>query len=215
MFLSKVREKYEQRSIWFGKYCSKLTGNPDIFSIFGTCCGIIAGLLLWKTYFISAVVFMLLSGLADMADGAVARFLNKQHPFGTVFDRVNDRYVEFFVVLGCVGSGRVHPAWAVFSLFGALMTSYTRACAESAGKVKNCAVGLMERQEKAVLLMIGILLEPLLNPHGLVAKSLNPFAYDGGESILILQLLIIIIGFLSHFTVYQRLMYAKKHENEI
>ena len=215
MFLTKVREKYEQRSIWFGKYCSKLSVNPDVFSLLGTGCGIIAGLCLWKAYFFSAVVLMFLSGLADMADGAVARFLNKQHPFGTVFDRVNDRYVEFFVVLGCIGSGRVHAVWAVFTLFGALMTSYTRACAESAGKVKNCAVGLMERQEKAVLLMLGIILEPLFNPQGLAATSLNPFAYRSEEGLLILQLSIIMIGVLSHFTVYQRLLYAKKHEDEI
>ena len=215
MFLSKVRKKYEEKSLVIGKYCAKISTNPNVFTIFGTCCAIIAGILLWHSYFILSIVFILLSGFADMADGAVARFQNIGRPFGTVFDRVNDRYAEFFIVVGCIGSGRVHPAWAIFSLFGALMASYTRACAESAGKVKNCSIGIMERQEKAALLIIGIFLEPLLNSNGLLAESLNPFAYNTQDGILILQFLIILIGILSHFTVYQRLSYAKRHENEL
>lgn len=215
MFLSKVRSQYEQQSKLIGKYLSKFGISPDGFTMLGTCCGLIAGILLWHQYFLWAVLMIVLSGLADMADGAVARFLNRQHPFGTVFDRVNDRYVEFFVAVGYIGSGRVHPAWVMFSLFGALMASYTRACAESAGKVKNCSVGIMERQEKAALVIIGMLLEPVLNPQGLIANSLNPFHYEPAEGILILQILIIVMGIFSHVTVYQRLCHAKQHENEM
>jgi hypothetical protein len=91
------------------------------------------------------------------------------------------------------------------------MASYVRACAESAGQVENCSVGLMERKEKAVLFSIGILLEPLLNPRGLTADSLNPFAYAPSEGILILQLAVILVGILSHFTVYQRSNFARTH----
>lgn len=215
MFLTKIRRQYEEKTLLVGKYFAKISSNPDVFSIANSCLGMLAGVLLWHSYFVSSVIVILLSGLADMADGAVARYFGKQHPFGTVFDRVNDRYVEFFVIVGCIGCGHVHPVWAVFTLFGAVMASYTRACAESAGKVKSCAVGWMERQEKSVLIMIGILLEPLLNPQGLPAVGLHPFPYPLHDGLLILQLLTIIIGGLSHFTVYQRLAYARKHEHEI
>lgn len=215
MFLTKLRKQYEKKSVILGKYLSKLSPNPDIFTLFGTGCGLIAGVLLWHSAFVPAVGFIVLSGLGDMADGAVARFLQKQHPFGTVFDRVNDRYVEFFIAVGCIGSGRVHPAWAIFAVFGAVMASYTRACAESVGKVKTCAVGLMERQEKAFLLTVGILLEPFFNPNGLPASGLHPFPYPLKEGVLILQFLLILVGLFSHLTVYQRLRYARRHENEI
>lgn len=209
------RNIYEQKTLIIGKYCAKLKLSPDSLTFIATFCGLLAAIFLWNAYFVLSSLFILLSGIFDIVDGATARFLNKQHPFGTVFDRVNDRYVEFFIISGCMGTGRVHPFWALFSLFGALMASYIRACAESAGKVKNCSVGLMERKEKAFLLIIGVILEPILNPNGLIAKSLNPFPSDVKEGIFILQICVILVGLFSHYTVYQRLMYAKKHENEI
>jgi phosphatidylglycerophosphate synthase len=94
------------------------------------------------------------------------------------------------------------------------MASYVRACAESAGKVKNCSVGLMERKEKAFLFCIGLLLEPILNPYGLKANSLDPFVSLNSDGILILQFFTILVGLLSHITVYQRLRYTRKHGNK-
>jgi len=213
--LEENRKKYEQKTLILGKYCASLNLSPDILTIMATLWGALAALALWKTHFLLSAFFIILSGLFDVLDGATARYLKQQHPFGTVFDRVNDRYVEFFVILGCIASGRVHPIWAVFSLFGAVMASYVRACAESAGKVRNCSVGLMERKEKAALVLLGIILEPLFNKKGLPAISLNPFIYGLQEGILTLQLSIIVVGIFSHYTVIQRVLYAKKHENEI
>ena len=94
------------------------------------------------------------------------------------------------------------------------MASYVRACAESAGRVRNCSVGMMERKEKAVLFSTGILLEPFLNPQGLPAVSMNPFAYSPSEGILALQLAMILVGVLSHITVYQRADFARTHADQ-
>jgi archaetidylinositol phosphate synthase len=212
--LSRFRGKYEETTLFVGKTCANLTATPNVLTILATCCGVVAAILLWNCYFMLAILFILLSAFGDMADGATARYLKKESSFGTVFDRVNDRYVEFFLAMGCIGSGRVHAFWACFTLFGAVMASYTRACAESVGRVRNCSVGLMERQEKAILFLLGLLLEPVLNQSGRVASSINPFTFSMQDGILILQYSMILQGILSHYTVYQRLVHAKHHANE-
>lgn len=209
-----VRQLYEEKTLFLGKFCAWLKLTPNHLTLGGVIAALISGILLWKHFFFAALFFMVASGICDILDGATARFTKKTNAYGTVLDRLSDRYAEFFFAAGCIASGRVHPIWVLFSLFGALMASYVRACAESAGRVKNCSVGLMERKEKAVLFATGILLEPFLNPQGLTADSMNPFLYSPSEGILALQLALIAVGILSHITVYQRADFARTHADQ-
>ncbi len=210
-----ARQLYEEKTLFLGRLCAKLNLSPNVLTVSGVLAAVVCGILLWQCHFVAALFFLVISGLFDMLDGATARFANMHGPFGTVFDRLSDRYAEFFIAAGCIGSGRVHPVWVLFALFGALMASYVRACAESAGRVRNCSVGLMERKEKALLFSLGMLLEPLFNPDGLSAAGMNPFPYSLSEGVLALQLAMILVGILSNVTVYQRARYARLHENEI
>jgi len=117
--------------------------------------------------------------------------------FGGILDHVSDRYGEFFILAGITLSGAVHPGWGLFALFGMLIASYTRAVAESMGKIENCAVGIMGRLEKFVLIIAGSIIEVYL-PSGTFPK--------GGW----LELALIIVGATSFVTAVQRLLYAKK-----
>jgi phosphatidylglycerophosphate synthase len=128
------------------------------------------------------------SGFVDMLDGAVARATNTATRFGAVYDHVLDRYAEFAILLGIGLGGFVDWIWVVFALFGMVMASFVRAKAESVGGLKSCTVGVAERQEKLILLLIGSFLEPLL-----------PLA---------LPICVVIVGVLSHVTVVQRLRYT-------
>jgi CDP-diacylglycerol--glycerol-3-phosphate 3-phosphatidyltransferase/archaetidylinositol phosphate synthase len=128
------------------------------------------------------------SGLVDMLDGAVARAIGSATRFGAVYDHVLDRYAEFAVLLGIGVGGFVGWVWVLFALFGIVMASYVRAKAESAGGLKSCTVGIAERQEKLILLLVGSVLQPLF-----------PLA---------LLICVFIVGVLSHVTVIQRLHYT-------
>lgn len=134
---------------------------------------------------------LVISGFVDMLDGAVARATRTATRFGAVYDHVLDRYAEFAILLGIGLGGLVDWAWVVFSLFGMVMASFTRAKAESVGGLKSCTVGLAERQEKIILLLVGSLLQPFVS-----------FALLAG---------VITVGLLSHITVIQRLHYTFKH----
>ncbi|MBA2727365.1 MAG: CDP-alcohol phosphatidyltransferase family protein, partial [Parachlamydiaceae bacterium] len=56
--------------------------------------------LLALKYTFLAFAMLLFSGFLDTLDGSMARFKNQTSPFGTVFDIIGDRIVEFSIVLG-------------------------------------------------------------------------------------------------------------------
>ena len=140
---------------------------------------------------------MLLTSLTDMLDGSTARAGNLGTVFGGILDHVADRYGEFFILSGIPLSGAVHPGWGLFALFGMLIASYTRAAAESMGKIENCAVGIMGRLEKFILIIIGSVLEHFY-PSGTWP--------EGGW----LEVALIIVGLTSLITAIQRLVYTYK-----
>lgn len=143
------------------------------------------------------VFWMILCSFMDMLDGSTARAGKMGTVFGGILDHVADRYGEFFILAGITLSGAVHPGWGLFALFAMLIASYTRAAAESIGKIENCAVGMMGRLEKFILIIVGSVLEHFL-PVGTWPQ--------GGW----LELALIIVGVASSITAVQRLIYARR-----
>lgn len=107
-------------------------------------------------------------GLMDTFDGAVARATAKSTPFGAFYDSVTDRLSDG-IILGAI-AWWLRPntrlfALTVVALISAQVISYVRARAESIDL--NCSIGILERAERAILLMAGLilnrwLLEPVL-----------------------------------------------------
>jgi len=173
-------------------------------------------------------VFMVLTVVMDMFDGAVARAAGLSSKFGATFDHTLDRYAEFLFLLGLMvgplgavaipwwiaGDTFIPWFWGYFTLFGMIMASFTRAKAESVGGMESCTVGIAERQEKLILQFAGILL--LLIPSTNIWEDLLtpiPVLFDFFTMLditNILTLCIVIVGILSHITVAQRLAYARK-----
>jgi CDP-diacylglycerol--glycerol-3-phosphate 3-phosphatidyltransferase/archaetidylinositol phosphate synthase len=186
--LGKLREKYQKAMHPVGKAVGRLGLSPNLTSMLSVVVAGLAGLFFFSHSLVWGTIFIALSGALDMIDGAVARATGKASRFGTVLDHVLDRYAEFLMMLGIIGGGYVGWYWGLFSLFGMAMASYTRAKAESVG-VERCEVGLAERQEKLIILMMG---------------AIGSVFYQGA-----LELASIMVGVLSHITVVQRLTYAR------
>jgi len=188
--LGKLREKYQKAMYPVGKAVGRMGLSPNLASLLSVVVAGLAGLFFFSHNLVWGTIFIALSGALDMIDGAVARATGKASRFGTVLDHVLDRYAEFLMMLGIIGGGYVGWYWGLFSLFGMAMASYTRAKAESVG-VERCEVGLAERQEKLIILMMG---------------AIGSVFYQGA-----LELASIIVGLLSHITVVQRLTYARNN----
>jgi len=129
--------------------------TPNVLTSVSLFIGVCAGLFFWKQKWLLAVLAMLLSAFTDMLDGATARAAGNGTRFGSVLDRVSDRFGEFFILMGILLSGAVEPAWVLFAQFGVIIASYTRSAAESVGGLKTCAVGLAGRMEKFIAIIAG------------------------------------------------------------
>lgn len=186
------RKIYEETSTHLGVYCRKLGLTPNILTGLSLVCAAASGYFFWQASLIWGLIFMLLTSLTDMLDGATARAGNMGTVFGGILDHVSDRYGEFFILIGIGVSGLVHPGWAIFALFGMLIASYTRAAAESIGRLPTCAVGWMGRLEKFAVIMVGTVLEKLFPGHYFLAYAL------------------LIVGMTSVITSLQRLLFARK-----
>lgn len=188
--LTRFRDLYERISIPFGKASLSLHLSPDFWTFFSLAAALFAGILIAQGKFVVAILLVLVMNLADMMDGATARAGNLGTAFGTVLDHVSDRYGEFLLIGGIMAGGWVSPSLGLFAASGVVMASYVRAKAESAGGLKNCAVGFAGRQEKLILLYAALLC----------------FQFN---LTLAAQVCIFLMGLLSHITVVQRLTYAR------
>jgi len=186
------RKFYEETSTHLGVYCRKAGLTPNFLTAVSLLCAIASGYLFWQGYLVWGVIFILLTSVTDMLDGATARAGKMGTVFGGILDHVSDRYGEFFILAGIAISGLVHPGFAIFALFGMLIASYTRAAAESIGNLPTCAVGWMGRLEKFLLIMLGAILEK----------------YYPGNYFLTYAL--VIVGVTSVITSIQRLLFARK-----
>ena len=117
-------------------------------------------------------ILVFVTGLLDGVDGAVAKLNNSSSPSGGLTDSVVDKVAETLILFGIVLAfsntslaGLSIPTWVIIALFGWLMTSYTRARAESLG-VKDLDIGLGGRSERLLTLvvfsLIGLVLWGLL-----------------------------------------------------
>jgi len=134
--------------------------KPNILTLIGLFINVFAAVLFANGMFTWAGLVVLFAGIFDMVDGEVARRTGHVTRFGAFFDSVIDRYSDMILFFGLVvwyaKLDRIfYAGLVVISLIGSIMTSYTRARAESL--IPACKVGFLERPERIVLLIIGAL----------------------------------------------------------
>lgn len=134
--------------------------SPNLITVVGCTAGILSGIVLARGEFLRGAIAIAVVGLCDLLDGMVARAKNTQTRFGAFLDSALDRYADMAMFIGLI----IHFAQmnrldylliCCLALVGTVMTSYSRARAESV--IGHCRVGFMERPERIVFLMLGIL----------------------------------------------------------
>jgi len=136
---------------------SALRVRPDTLTVLGWTLSVGSAVLFGLGYARIAGLVMLLGGLFDALDGAVARESNRMSNFGAFLDSTLDRLSEAAIFVGIIffyaSAGRPYEALlAGAAMTFSLLTSYARARAEGLGI--ECQVGLLERAGRVVILSI-------------------------------------------------------------
>ena len=132
--------------------------RPNHLTMVGLGVSILAAGALAQGQLRVGAVLLALAGLFDFFDGSLARLANSVSAFGAFLDSVADRYSDLVVLLGVVlYYHRAADTTGVFltmiALVGTIMTSYTKARAQSIGV--PCEIGLIERPERLIMLIAG------------------------------------------------------------
>lgn len=164
--------------------------TPNIITVIGFIIILGAGALIIYKYFLAAGIVVLVAGLFDMLDGALARATNRITRFGAVLDSTLDRVSEAVLLItllavftqdGLVTESILSGA----ALVGSLLVSYIRARVEGLGV--ECKTGLFTRPERVIILSLGLMLSQF-------------------DKALLITLAV--LTFFSWLTVIERMVYA-------
>ncbi len=166
--LGRYRERVRAWTNPVGRALFRLRLRPNHLTVIGLGVSFLAASAFSTGRTRAAGVLLIAAGLCDFFDGALARVSGQVTPFGAFLDSVIDRYSDLIVLLGIVVffARTPHPRGAIVAmagLIGSMMVSYTKARAESIDV--ECTVGMMERPERMICLIVGALfhlLEPAL-----------------------------------------------------
>lgn len=134
--------------------------TPNAVTLTGFVLTVLSALIIAQGYFFWGGLLLWVAALSDMLDGTLAR-LGNPSTFGAFLDSTLDRYSESATFLALAyyyltqTTARTEPVLIFFILVGSLMVSYTRARAE--GLNVECKAGLLQRPERVVLIIAGLL----------------------------------------------------------
>jgi CDP-diacylglycerol--glycerol-3-phosphate 3-phosphatidyltransferase len=139
--------------------------KPNTLTWAGLVVSFVSAYAIATGHLVIAGILVLISGLFDILDGALARATAQSTRFGAMldstFDRLADAALLFGVALLYLRTGEwVNIVLAFLALVGSFLTSYTRARAEGLGIA--CPVGLFTRAERVIILALGLLLDQVL-----------------------------------------------------
>ena len=161
--------------------------SANLLTILGLITAFFSGILIWFGDFFAAAAVLMLTGILDLFDGAVARSSKTNDAFGGILDSSLDRYGDGFIFFGILlyalrHGNFIYALLSMSALLGAFSISYVRARAEC--DIDLCKVGFWERGERIVYVFFGLFFHNL-------------------------RVVLWVLGIGTHLTFIRRLLYAK------
>ncbi len=199
--IGRIKERFKRAFTPVARVIARSKIPPNALTLLGPLVATFAAWMYLQQQLALALLLLLFSGFVDALDGAVARATGKMTAFGGVLDSVCDRYSDAIVLIGVMLGGWSSTFWGILAIIGSLLVSYARARAEAAG-VEQLGVGIAERPERLITLMVATLLQYLAG----IGMLFPPPSYFG--IIYWLEYGVILIAILAHITVVQRTIAA-------
>lgn len=168
MLDAKIRDFYDHKMKPVGDWLARSGLNPDAISVTGLALQVVVAVAILRDNLLLAGLVAIVAGLADSLDGAVAKARGITSPFGALLDSTLDRISDALLLapiawLYAFPPGAPDPdgswvtALALIALVASFLVSYVKARAEGLGL--TCNVGIIERAERLILVVTGLLLD--------------------------------------------------------
>ncbi len=155
-----IKPVFEETVFPVVKLLNKIGITPNILTVTGLILVGISSFFILKGNFFVGALFLIAGNLCDAIDGVLARRFNKSSTFGAFLDSVIDRISDFLPLIA-IGIFYIKNDYmlilSIYTAFISLMVSYTRARAEGLGI--DCKVGVLERTERSVILILTLLFD--------------------------------------------------------
>jgi CDP-diacylglycerol---glycerol-3-phosphate 3-phosphatidyltransferase len=166
MFDGRWRSQIEAGLKPMGNSLKRSGVSADALTCTGIVMAVAASVAIGSGALQLGLLLVILTGIPDLLDGAVAKASGKATLRGAFFDSVSDRLTDGLLFGGLTwylvaSDGRPWVAMLpVAGYVSASVVSYIRAKADALGF--DARGGLVERAERFVLICVGLLFEPLL-----------------------------------------------------
>jgi CDP-diacylglycerol--glycerol-3-phosphate 3-phosphatidyltransferase len=165
MLDSKIRGAWDAAMRPVGRALGATRISPNAITVLGLLIHAWAAVLIVQGRFVPAGLVLILAALFDAFDGAVAKARGMVTAFGGFLDSTIDRIADALILLAiawrfteAAGPAERELRWvaiaALVALVAGFLVSYVRARAEALGF--ECKVGIAERAERVILLIVGL-----------------------------------------------------------
>ncbi|MDD4662060.1 MAG: CDP-alcohol phosphatidyltransferase family protein [Candidatus Pacebacteria bacterium] len=160
MLTTEIRNFFSGFTTSVGKTLGKMGVSANFVTFLVLVFGFIAAYFIYSNNFPLAILFVILSGIMDGFDGAVAKANHKETKFGALFDSVTDKVTEisWYIALGFFNPALWGPATLALTFF--MLSSYISKHAKSIGG--ESGGGIIERKERLILIILGLIFSNLM-----------------------------------------------------
>ena len=167
MFDGNLRSAVDKVLDPIGVILWRLKITADALTILGILVAVAGAIVIGRGHLFAGFICLLLTGIPDALDGAVAKAAGTASVRGAFFDSVSDRVTDSLLFSGIAWHLATEEPGRIMMLPVALMAtamlvSYQRAKAESLGF--DAKGGIMERAERFIALAVGLLFDDILIP---------------------------------------------------
>jgi CDP-diacylglycerol--glycerol-3-phosphate 3-phosphatidyltransferase len=197
---SKIRPFWDKLMRPVGRALARTPLSPNAVTLIGVLIQGVVGWLIIEGRLVAAGFIAIVSALLDVFDGALAKAKNRVTQFGAFLDSTTDRlsdallFVPIAWLYGVSPDSATHDepwvaAVALVALVASLLVSYVKARAEGLGF--DAKVGIAERAERVILVIIALVFNALLPP------------------------IMVLLAALSVITVFQRIAHVYKQDRAV
>ncbi len=153
--IKQIKPVFEEKVSPIVQILNKINVSPNLLTVSGVLFIAIGSYFLYLGNFIVAGLFLTIGNLCDALDGALARRFGKTSVFGAFLDSVVDRISDFLPLIALALVYKENTFYLLLilvAIVSSFMVSYTRARGEGLGI--KCTVGVLERAERSIVLIV-------------------------------------------------------------